>query len=105
MLQVLRRAAADFNCETSCGTLLINSRGRVLLGHVIGTNRWDIPKGRQEPFESPLDAALQELWEETGLTLERTRLEEIGNFEYRPGKRLHLYKAYGGNVLDSLAGC
>ena len=51
----------------SCGTLVINARGEILLCHVTGTNHWDIPKGLLDPGESTLVAAQRELVEETGL--------------------------------------
>jgi 8-oxo-dGTP pyrophosphatase MutT (NUDIX family) len=91
-------------CETSCGTLVVNARGQIILGHVSMTNHWDIPKGRQELGELPLQAAMRELWEETGLQLSEDFFEEIGNFAYRPGKRLHLYKAYVAAAIEDLGG-
>jgi 8-oxo-dGTP pyrophosphatase MutT (NUDIX family) len=89
-------------CETSCGTLLINTKGQIMLGHVTGTEHWDIPKGRREPGEEPLQAAIRELWEETNLRLSEEFFEELGNFDYRPGKRLHLYKAYVADAISDV---
>jgi len=87
---------------TSCGTLIINKRGELLLCHVTGTAHWDIPKGLQDPGESTLEAARRELREETGLEFDEEFFEEIGSFDYRPDKRLHLYKIRAPDDFDSL---
>jgi len=89
-------------CETSCGTLLINTMGQIMLGHVTGTDHWDIPKGRREHGEEPLQAAIRELWEETNLRLSEDFFEELGNYDYKPGKRLHLYKAYVADAIPDV---
>ena len=87
---------------TSCGTLILNTRGELLLCHVTGTNHWDIPKGMLEPGESTLQAAQRELMEETGLVLDDAFFEEIGGFHFQKSKRLHLYKAIAPDSLVSL---
>ncbi|MGE5621555.1 MAG: NUDIX hydrolase, partial [Bacillota bacterium] len=88
--------------STSCGTLVINRRGEILLCHVTGTNHWDIPKGLQDPGETTLQAAIRELREETGLSFDESLFEEVGDFDYRPDKRLHLYKVRAPDDFDSL---
>jgi len=87
---------------TSCGTLIINKRGELLLCHVTGTDKWDIPKGMQDPGETPLEAARRELREETGLVFDLEHFEEIGCFDYRPEKRLHLFKVEAPDGFDDL---
>lgn len=87
---------------TSCGTLVINKKGQVLLCHVTGTNHWDIPKGMQDAGESALEAAKRELWEETGLEFDEVLFEEIGWLDYRKNKKLHLYKVRVAEDFDSL---
>lgn len=86
----------------SCGTLLINPHGQILLCHVTGTRNWDIPKGIQDPGESTLEAAMRELFEEAGLAFDATAFEDLGVFDYRRDKRLHLYKVKAPAELASL---
>lgn len=93
----------DCRCETSCGTLVINHKGQILLGRVPDKGNWEIPKGRQEPYESSLEAAKRELKEETGLELNDAYFEEIGIFQYRPDKNLHLYKVYVADTIEDLS--
>ena len=76
----------------SCGTLVINSAGDLLLCHVTGHDLWDLPKGMQEPDEPALRSARRELHEETGLEFAESLFVEIGCFDFRPDKRLHLFK-------------
>ena len=48
--------------------------GRVLLVRHENDGAWVIPGGAVEPNEVPADAALREMWEETGLEVELTRI-------------------------------
>jgi putative (di)nucleoside polyphosphate hydrolase len=86
----------------SCGTLVVNAEHQLLLCHVTNTAAWDIPKGMQDPGETTLEAAQRELREEAGIAFAPERFEDLGEFEYRRDKRLHLYKVEAGNDLASL---
>ncbi|MGN6665702.1 MAG: NUDIX hydrolase [Trinickia sp.] len=77
----------------SCGVILLDRRGRILLAHATETSHWDIPKGQGDPGEAPIDAALRELREETGIELTPERLKDLGRFAYRRDKDLHLFAA------------
>lgn len=77
----------------SCGVILLDGSGRVLLAHATETSHWDIPKGQPDPGEAPVDAALRELREETGIELSAARLKDLGRFAYRRDKDLHLFAA------------
>ena len=48
--------------------------GRLLLMKTTDTNVWVAPGGSIEPNETPADAAVREMWEETGLYVELTRI-------------------------------
>ena len=75
----------------SCGLVLLNEDGEVLLAHATETRHWDIPKGAPDPGETDRDAALRETREETGLVLDSHALIELGRFPYRRDKELHLF--------------
>lgn len=77
----------------SCGIVLLDPDGRVLLAHATETSHWDIPKGQGEPGETPAITALRELVEETGIALDAHRLKDLGRFVYRRDKDLHLFAA------------
>jgi 8-oxo-dGTP pyrophosphatase MutT (NUDIX family) len=84
----------------SCGTLVVNPVGQLLLCHVTHTAKWDIPKGMRDPGETSLQAAARELYEEAGLRFEPDRFEEVGLFDYRRDKRLHLFRVRAGDEVD-----
>lgn len=101
-------SAGAASLPVSCGTLIVNPEGKLLLCHVTGTANWDIPKGMQDPGETSLEAAMRELWEEAGIRYPADVFEDLGVFDYRRDKRLHLYKVMAGEelaTLDHLACC
>jgi len=75
----------------SCGVLILNKERELLLCHVTGHRHWDLPKGGIDVGESPLQAALRETQEETGLGLDADALLDLGRFDYWPRKELHLF--------------
>jgi predicted NUDIX family NTP pyrophosphohydrolase len=77
----------------SCGVVVLNEHGGVLLCHATETRHWDIPKGMGEGDETPLVTALREMDEETGVVIDGARLLDLGRFDYRADKTLHLFAA------------
>ena len=86
----------------SCGTLVVNPAGQLLLCHVTNTAQWDIPKGMQDPGETTLQAAMRELYEEAGIVFDAARFEDLGGYAYRRDKRLHLYRVRVDDELGQL---
>ncbi|WP_233831298.1 NUDIX hydrolase [Paraburkholderia sp. ZP32-5] len=89
----------------SCGIVLLDPNGRVLLAHATETTHWDIPKGQGEEGESPDVTALREMIEETGIALDPARLKDLGLFVYRRDKDLHLFAARASADELDLSGC
>jgi len=77
----------------SCGVVIVNHERELLLCHVTGHGHWDLPKGGIDSGESPIDAALRETREETGLVLAPDELTDLGRFVYSERKDLHLFAA------------
>ena len=76
----------------SVGIALRDGTGRVLLARHAEGDVWLLPGGTVEPGEVPADAAVREMWEETGLIVRLTGL--VGVFggpefvvRYRNGHR------------------
>ncbi len=57
---------SHFKWVEAAGGCVFNPHGEVLL--IFRRGRWDLPKGKIDPGESPLQAALREVEEETGLS-------------------------------------
>ncbi|MEM9209968.1 MAG: RNA pyrophosphohydrolase [Pseudomonadota bacterium] len=58
------------------GVMLANNAGLVFAGQRIDnfTEAWQMPQGGIDPGEDPTEAALRELWEETGVTRNKVQL-------------------------------
>lgn len=77
--------------KTSCGVIILNEFGEILLGHSTGNPFFDIPKGGIEKGETPIQCALRECLEETNLSFHPDRLLDYGVFPYNNVKQLHLF--------------
>jgi 8-oxo-dGTP pyrophosphatase MutT (NUDIX family) len=93
------------NRRMSCGVLIVNAERELLLCHVTGQQHWDLPKGGMAAGESPLETALRETEEETGLALAAEVLIDLGRFDYRPRKALHLFATLMPRLDVATLGC
>ncbi|GGO58192.1 putative (di)nucleoside polyphosphate hydrolase [Roseovarius pacificus] len=59
------------------GVMLANAEGRIFVGQRIDQDitAWQMPQGGIDPGEAPRDAALRELWEETGVPADLVTVE------------------------------
>jgi putative (di)nucleoside polyphosphate hydrolase len=59
------------------GVMLVNPAGHVFVGQRIDYDgmAWQMPQGGIDPGEAPRDAALRELWEETGVPADLVSIE------------------------------
>ena len=94
--------------ELSAGIIIHNvTTGHFLAVHPTG-RRWgkhslDIPKGHVEPGEEPIEAAVRELAEETGIKLKPADISclvNFGLFDYRPTKDLWLFGLETGMTAE-----
>jgi ADP-ribose diphosphatase len=89
----------------SVAALPVHDDGQVVLvrqyRYAVDEAVWELPAGRLDPTEAPLDGARRELEEEVGLRA--ARLEPMGVFFTTPGfcdEVMHLFRATG---LSSVA--
>jgi len=77
----------------SSGFLIVSPSG-LLLARATSTARWDIPKGRLDGEETPLEAAVRETYEETGIDVSERAREavDLGQRSYIKNKNLHLFR-------------
>jgi 8-oxo-dGTP pyrophosphatase MutT (NUDIX family) len=81
--------------KTSAGIIITDGKyilGCVPFGKAKKTNNFlDLPKGNIEENESPIQAAIRECEEETGLKFKKSDLKDVGKFSYKLDKDLHLF--------------
>ena len=83
LINLRKKIGNDLLVLPSAGVTLFNETGRVLLVQHTDRDIWTLPGGIIEPGESPADAALREVWEETGLLVELTSVFGVfGSFTY-----------------------
>ena len=80
---------------------VLNSVGQLLVG--LSTKRacWDVPQGVAEDGESPVDAAVRELREETGLSYLPHQLAFMGTFRHRTPEFAYPFENHLYLVEDS----
>ncbi len=93
MRRVREKVGPDLLVVPSVTIITFDDRGRVLLAKHADAGVWVAPGGSVDPHESPADAAVREMWEETGLVVEPTRV--LGVYG---GPEFHVTYANGDEV-------
>ncbi|HEX5569245.1 MAG TPA: NUDIX domain-containing protein [Streptomyces sp.] len=80
----------------------LRHRGRLLMARVRGRDCWELPGGGIEPGETPRQAAVRELWEETGQAVapERLRFAGFARTALGPRRRVLYGAVYTAEVDD-----
>lgn len=86
MLRLLKRR---MRYVRAAGGIVTAPDGTMLL--IQRNGRWDLPKGKVEPGETLLQAALREVTEETGIQNLKPQTSDL-----RPIKTYHIFNLYGG---------
>lgn len=84
-------ASSDDVIKTTSAGVIVTDGISILICHVTGAKHWDLPKGKIDEGEQPLEAAIRELQEETSLIVTDQQLQEIGLFEYKKTKDISLW--------------
>jgi 8-oxo-dGTP diphosphatase len=70
LTSIRKRIGSDLLLTPAAGVAVFDDRDRLLLARHVDTGMWATVGGAMDPDESPADAALRELAEETGLSAE-----------------------------------
>lgn len=88
-LCLLRLLKRRMRWVRAAGGIITDDAGDMLL--IRRNGRWDLPKGKVEPGETLLQAALREVEEETGISVSSVL---VGS--KLPTKTYHIFNLYGG---------
>ena len=78
------RVGHDLLLIPSVTAIIYDRQGRILLVRHVEGDVWVAPGGGMEPHESPADAVVREVWEETRLEVEPIRVIGVyGGTEFR----------------------
>jgi len=82
-----KHVGKDLLMLPSACAVVVDDSGRVLLGRRTDTGKWALPGGAIDPGEQPADAAVREVYEETGVHIAVERLAGVALREvtYRHG--------------------
>lgn len=83
---------------------LVSREGEVLLIATAGGARWQLPKGRLEPGETPEEAAVREVREETGITGRIVAPLPGIDYWFAEGRRKRIRKHVDYYLLEYVAG-
>ena len=76
--------------QTTAG-IVITDGEIFLVGHVTNGKHWSIPKGIIDNGETPIQAAIRETEEETGIIIAPEHLTYLGTHPYRDKKDMALF--------------
>lgn len=77
--------------KTLSAGVIVTDGSQLLVCHVTNSRHWDLPKGKVDPGENELQAAVRELQEETSMIVEPHKLAPLGQFPYKKTKDLSLW--------------
>jgi 8-oxo-dGTP pyrophosphatase MutT (NUDIX family) len=75
--QIRAKVGSDKLMTPAAGAIVVNTEGHILLQKRADNGRWAPPAGGVEPYESPTQAVVREVWEETGILVEPIHLVGI----------------------------
>lgn len=86
--------------QLSCGVVFVNTiEKKILMIHpTYRKDFWDFPKGRMEEGETPIQAAIREVKEETSLNVTEDELIDFGFHKYNNHKNVHLFICYDKEI-------
>lgn len=98
MIECFTSPPKDFKPKVEVSAIYVESNGAYLLleigGHKAEAGKWGVPCGKHEPSETPIAAAVRELYEESGIKANEEDLIPMGILYFRKPEIDYVYHAY-----------
>lgn len=96
--QVWETPPADFQACVAVAACYVEIDGRILLmkrsKSSLEGQTWGVPAGKIEPGESPLQAAVRELMEESGIQVSFSQVTEVGTLYVQKPRGSYIYHMF-----------
>lgn len=98
MIECFTSPPENFKPKLECSAVYVEYEGTYLLlesgDHKEEPGTWGVPAGKHEPLETPIAAAVRELYEESGIRVIEEELTHMGALYFRKPGIEFVYHAY-----------
>ncbi len=105
-LEVLKTKPKDFDPQAEVAACYIECEGKLLLLQNAPDDSeagsWGVPAGKVESNETPLQGAMRELFEETGISIDSSQIQLIGSLYIRKPEIDYVYHLFRIKVATRL---
>lgn len=102
--QIWESPPENFQCRVEVAACYVEIDGKILLmerAHNSAEGKtWGVPAGKMEPGETPHQAAIRELMEETGIKVSSSQVEEIGKFYVQKPRGSFIYHMFQVHLTE-----
>lgn len=98
MIECFTSLPENFTPKVEVSAIYVECDGAYLLleigNHKAEGGKWGVPCGKHEPSESPITAAVRELYEESGIRVSEEILTSMGTLYFRKPEIEYTYHTY-----------
>lgn len=98
MIEYFESPPKNFKAELECSAIYVECNGSYLFletnSHKALADQWGVPAGKHELDETPIQAAVRELFEEAGIQVREEDLTSMGTLYFRKQDLDFIYHSY-----------
>ncbi|MBX9744984.1 MAG: NUDIX hydrolase [Chlamydiales bacterium] len=97
-IEILEKKPEGFLHQVQVSACYLEKDNRILLlqraANKLEAGKWGVPAGKLEKDEAPLDAAVRELFEETGISIALSQIRSLGPLYIRKPEMSYIYHLF-----------